>query len=199
MIRFLKSGWMIALLGAAVYLGVTFALLSPARVLRNLPDTGLHEEPGAPPPSWEFVNPEVDRLIAELKKERQALADREKQLAELAARLDAERAEINIVTQAVHQLQREFDRNVTRVKDEEQANLKKLAKVYAAMSPENAATVFKQMEDEQLVKIMVFMKETETAPILESFASQGETEAKRVAAISERLRTALYRPTTAKP
>jgi hypothetical protein len=67
------------------------------------------------------------------------------------------------------------------------------------MTPEGAALIMKQMEDDQIVKFMVFMKDGETAPLLESFAKLGDTEAKRAAAISERLRTAIYRSATPKP
>ena len=55
------------------------------------------------------------------------------------------------------------------------------------------------MEDDQIVKFMVFMKEGETAPLLESFAKLGPAEAKRAAAISERLRTAIFRNPAPKP
>ena len=77
-------------------------------------------------------------------------------------------------------------------------NLKKLAKVYANMTPEGAAAIMKQMEDDQIAKFMVFMKEGETAPLLEGLSKMGEPEAKRAAAISERLRTAIFRPSAAK-
>jgi hypothetical protein len=58
------------------------------------------------------------------------------------------------------------------------------------MTPEGAAVILKQMEDDQIVKILLFMKDTETAPLLESFAKLSEVEAKRAALVSERLRTA---------
>ena len=79
------------------------------------------------------------------------------------------------------------------IDEEETANLKKLAKTYAAMSPEGAASILKQMEDDQNVKILVFIKEGDSAPILEAFAKSGEADAKRVAMISERVRVASFR------
>ena len=149
--------------------------------------------------SWDFFNPEVDRLIAELGAEKKAVSTRQEQLNELSTGLEAERTELNIILQSMHRMQKDFDRNVVRVREEEAANLKKLAKVYANMTPEGAAAIIKQMEDDQIVKFMVFMKEGETAPLLETFAKLGEPEAKRAAAISERLRTAIFRNTAAKP
>ncbi len=96
-----------------------------------------------------------------------------------------------VATQAVHRLQAEFDKNVTRVREAETVNLKRLAKLYATMSPEGAANVMKNLEDEQLLKILVHMKEVETAPILELMAKVSPDEAKRVATLSDRLRLVL--------
>src|SRR5262249_9866509 len=138
-------------------------------------------------------NPELDRLVSELTKEKEALATREKQLNELASRLEAERQEINIVTQAVYRMQAEFDRSVVRVREEETANLKRRGKDDAAMSPEGAAVILKQMDDEQILKFMVFMKDAEAGPVLESLAKLGEADAKRAAALTDKLRTTLYR------
>ena len=195
----LQSGWFRGITGCVLYLGVTGFLLRPANLLNGTHPATVAARSNEKSPSWEFSNPELDRLTTELKKEKEALGTKEQQLNELAARLEAERAEINIVTQTVHRLQREFDRNVVRIPEQETANLKKLGKTYATMSPEGAATIFKQMEDDQVVKILVFMKEGETAPVLESFARLGEAEAKRAAVISERLRTSIPPRPAAKP
>ena len=83
----------------------------------------------------------------------------------MTLRLQAERSELNLVTQSVRQLQLDFDQNVLRISEEETANLKKLAKVYADMGPANAARVLEEMDDSSIIKIMVFMKDVETAAI----------------------------------
>ena len=196
----LQSSWLSVVLGGALYLGMTGFLLRPANLLKQ----GIQARSGgdtasASSASWEFFNPEIDRLIAELRKEKAAVQQREQELNDLAARLEAERAEITVVTQTVSRLQKEFDRNVVRVQEQEVANIKKLAKMYAAMDSTGAATIFKQMDDDQVVKIMMYMKEGETAPILEGLARLSETEAKRAALISDRLRTAIVPKTPAKP
>ena len=189
MVKLLQSGWVTMVLGTALYFVLTaFLLLSATFSVKKAAAHPETEEPKSSA-SWDFVNPEVDRLVGELKKEKAALAVREQQLNELATRLQAERSEINQVTQAVHQLRKEFDDRILRVREEEPAKLKKLAKMYATMSPEGASTIFKQMPDEQVVKIFVFMKDADTAAILESFAKLGADEAKRAALISDHLRT----------
>ena len=199
MIRILQSGWMTVLMGAVVYLGVTAVLLASSKSLHQSHAPAISESAGGRGPSWDFFNPEVDRLVSELNKEKQAVATREQQLNELATRLQAERAEINQVTQTVFRLQQEFDRTVLRVRDDEAANLKKLAKIYATMSPEGATTIIRLLEEEEIAKLLVFMTESEAAPLLESLAKMGEADAKRAAALSERLRKSIRRVTTEKP
>ena len=195
MIKLLQSRWIVAVIGAIFYAVCTVVFWPHID-----PPPAADAHAAAPPkavPSWEFENPEVDQLIADLKKEREMLGQREQDLNQLAARLQAERAELNQVTQTVHQLQTDLDQTVLRVRDEETANLKKLAKMYAAMEPSSAALVFTELDDAAVVKIMVFMREDEAAPILEILAKRGAAETKRAAAISERLRLTVYRKTAA--
>jgi flagellar motility protein MotE (MotC chaperone) len=194
MIKLLTSNWMAALFGAVVYLLSTVAFWkAPTRP----PNAGSAEQAASAArhtgASWEFTNPEADQLIAELKVEKKSLEKKEQQLNDLALRLAAEHAELNQATQSVHQLQVDFDKNVVRVQEEETANLKKLAKVYSDMTPESAANIFTEMDDPSIIKIMVFMKEGETAAILESLSKRGAPDAKRVASLSESLRLASFR------
>ena len=67
------------------------------------------------------------------------------------------------------------------------------------MDPTSAALILKELDEPAIVKILVFMKDSEVAPILESLAKKGETDARRVASISERLRLAVYRKPSDKP
>ena len=139
-------------------------------------------------PSWEYQSQEAELLIQELKIEKQALARREKDLNELAERLKTERLEINVVTQAVYQLQMQVEASIVRISAEEAVNIKKLSKTYAAMSPDGAAPIMKEMEETTLIKIIALMKEAESAPILEAMSKLSADDAKRVAKVTERLR-----------
>ena len=188
MLKLLQSGWVTALIGGIAYCATTAVLIMSTPM--SVSHTEAKEAPKKFAPSWEFYNPEVDLLVKELQKEKDTLAAKAKELSDLAARLDAERAELTVVTQAVHRMQAEFDRNVVRIKEDETANLRKLGKMYSGMTPEGAALILKQMDDDQIVKILLYMKDTETAPLLENFARLSEVEAKRAALVSERLRTA---------
>ena len=185
MTKLLAHSWISAPLGAVIYLVATVL---------------FWQKPVPPPhqnvadvvktigPSWDFNNPEADLLISELKIEKKSVEQREQQLADLATRLNTERAEVGQVIQSVRQLQAEFDKAVLRVKDDEKGNLKKLAKLYGAMSPDIAASVLEQLDNEAIVKIMLFLKNEETAAILESIAKKSDAEARRTAQISEQIR-----------
>jgi len=204
MAKILQSPWMVSLLAMLLYAGSTvFFWRDPQLPRMQAPADG--EEPAikAPyvnyGPSWDFSNPEVDQLVRELRQERAAIAARAKQLDDLAARLKAEQAELQNATQAVHQLQRDFDLGVTQVKADESTNLKRLARVYAAMEPEGASLILKQLDEVTVVKVLSFMKEDQIAALLTSLARAGEPEAIKVAIISERLRLLQSRPDNAKP
>ena len=189
--KILKSKFFAAMFGSVVFLLTTAFLtssgLTPAH--RDLGDgkDGHHVVNG---PSWTFFNPELDQIIADLKAEREAVAAKEQQLNELAARLKAERAELDEALKSVRSMQQKVDRDVFRIKEDEAGNLKRLAKMYAAMEPAGAAKILRELEDVIVVKILSLMKEPESAVILESFARMGEPETKRAGGISESLRAA---------
>lgn len=185
---------MCAVIGAISYLATTVFVWPTPRISARVAHATTGGRIGAPDASWNFWNPEVDQLIADLRMQKQNMASREQELNDLAARLEVERQEISVITQTVARLQQDFDQQVVRVRETETTNLKKLAKIYSAMSPEGATTILKEMPDEQVVKILMFMKDIETAPILELLAKQGQGEAKRAALITERLRLATAQP-----
>lgn len=198
MLKLLQSKWTALGAGVLTYGLTTWLCLQPQKQLARAA-SALHTALAAAEgevagPSWTYQNPELSQMVAELKEERAAVATRTKQLNELEARLTAERQEIYSVTQTVQRLRAEFDGLVTRVTDEEAANVKKLARVYATMSPEGAARILKEMEDEQAVKILAVMKEAESAPILESLGQGSREDAKRAATLSNRLRLTLTPP-----
>ncbi len=199
MIRLLQSHWVVSLVGGLVYLGTTAALLSPSRFEGFVANRAEELSATATLPSWQFRNPEFDQWVAELKRQKEALAVKEQQLQELEGRLQAERQELSSVTQTVYQLQSAFDRNVVRIKDQEVENLKRQAKVLAGMSPDAAAGVVNQMPEDDAVRILFTMKPDEASLVLEALAKMGKIEARRAASITERMSRALPPPQNAKP
>ncbi len=141
--------------------------------------------------TWSVHTQEIDEVVVELRERQEALTKREKQFAEMSSRVQAEREELKQLAAQIRKAQEEFDKAISRVKEDESANLKRLAKTYSTMEPSTAATIFKQLDEATLVKILLFMKDSEASPILAAMAVQGEADAKRAAAISERLRVTL--------
>lgn len=196
--KILKSPWVASLLGLLLFAATMVAFWKPPA-----PEAGGFSSTEqilahAKAPSWEFPGQDVDALVIELKQEKEALAKREKDLKELAERLQIERLELNVLTQAVHQLQKQVDNTIVRIGEEEAMNIKKLARTYAAMAPDGAAPIFREMEENTLLKIIAVMKEAESAPILEAMSRLGASEAKRVAQLTERLKFYLSQSKEAK-
>lgn len=188
MSRILQSHWMVSLIGCLAYLATTVALLQPGKLQGAR--RPVEEAKGAPAlgPSWNYRNPEIDQMVAELKTQKDELDQREQGLKELELRLQAEHQEILSVTQTVSRLQQEFDANVIRLKEAETANLKKLAKLHADMAPESSARILKELSDDDAAKILAYMKVDEASAVLEAFTKLGKDDAKRAALLSERLR-----------
>jgi flagellar motility protein MotE (MotC chaperone) len=197
MIRIFQSPWIALALGVLSYAGTTWFALKPQKLIESRRAAMAAAQEAREPlrPSWEFKNAELDQMLAEIKDEREALKLRAQQLTEWETRLQAERQEIYAATQVVARLQADLDQSLNRVKDEETANLKKLAKMYGAMAPENAARILREMGDDQVVKILATMKESESAVIIENIGKDSTNDAKHAAIISNRLRLTL-RPGT---
>ena len=192
--KLIQSPLFAAILGGVLFL-FTSAFLTTSGVSAAAHTEALEAEehvdplkPNTSGPSWEFFNPEMDQIVSELKSERDSLSAREKDLNELAARVRAERAELDGSLKSLRLLQQQVDRDVFRIKDDEAANLKKLAKMYASMEPASAAKILRELDDVVVVKILTLLKEPEAALVLEGLSRLGALETKRAAAISENLR-----------
>ena len=177
--QLLQAPWFISLAGCLLYWTTTTALLCHE-----------HFHVQAPPaarltpnddPSWRFRNPEFEQWVQELRQEKEALDTRDKQLRDLQTRLEAERQEILSVTQTVHQLQADFDKNVVRFQEQEAENLKHQAKIVAGMSPEGAGAMFAELPLDDAVRILFTLKADVASQVLEAMSKMGRAEAKRAA------------------
>ena len=194
MMKLLTNPWMNLPVGALIYLGATL-LFWKTPVPPPVATEGY--KPAFTGPSWDYINPEAEQLMTELKSLKTDLQSRKQQLDEYAVSLQSRSNEIVAANQTLRRLQDDFDKSVVRVQDEEVNNLKKLAKVYGVMAPDSAASVMADLDDAVIVKIMLNMKESEVAAILEVFAKKGPAEAKRAAAISEHVRLSIgHKPGT---
>lgn len=192
--RMLQAGWFAALVGALGYVVTTVAVwkVPPRAMPSKAPAAAAHQPPK---PSWEFYSPELDQLVADLQAQRETLRQRAQDLEAWQTRLQAERAELQAVLQQVEQRRAEierrhaeFEQQLLRVREEEAANVKRLAKWYAAMAPETAVAVLTELKDDDIVKILAQMKDAQVVTILETLANQGGAQARRAAQLTERLR-----------
>lgn len=200
MTRWLTSGWLVALAGCLLYLATTAMLVRPAQfaAVRAILEARVNEMTPDNDPSWKFNNPEFEQWVAELKMEKSELDARSLQLQESETRLAAQQTEFSAATQAVYQLQSQFDQNVIRIKAQEVQNLQKQSKIIASMSPDGAATLISQMDDGDVVRVLSVMKPDDAAVLLDSLSKLGAVEAKRAATLTERLQMVLP-PATNQP
>ncbi|HTL16937.1 MAG TPA: hypothetical protein VL793_06860 [Patescibacteria group bacterium] len=191
MLRLLKSSWAVVLVGGILYLATTVALVHASRL--EVPVAEAETQPSAAEgePSWNFRNPEFEQWLEEIKREKEALDQRAQQLQELQKRLEAERQEILAVTNAVRQLQAEFDKNVVRLKTQEMENLKRQTKIVAGMSAEGAAAMLNEMPEEQTLGVLYMLKPDAASLILDTLSKMGKAESKRAAQLTERMRLML--------
>ncbi len=200
--KLLTSGWLIPIVGSLLYLGTTFVLLDPAALkvpARTATGPAADQEPNplASTP-WDFSAPELDQLVSELKAEKARLATWNQELQEYSARIAVERAELAAVTQEVHRLQTEFNQVVTYVTQQEGEILRRQAKVFAAMTPDDAVRVLQEMPDDRIIRLLMFMSEEEMAKLLAALAKPGPENARRAALLSERLRLSVEAPPAGK-
>lgn len=140
---------------------------------------------------WDFITPAIDELRGELQRRVDAVAAREKELADYEVRLRAERAEIEKLKRDIEARRAELSTTVTEIQSSEQKNLKTLAATYSNLTPTAALAIFREMDDETVVKILAFMKPDPVGQILEEMARTKEGEgtlAGRAAVISNKLR-----------
>jgi len=195
MTQILQSKIVIVIIGIVAYLITTILCWNTAKFTPSASGKTKLK----PVPSWEYVNPEVNQLLEELNATKKALEEKEKQLNELALRLQTEHTELTTATQLISKIQKEFDSLIIRVKDEEAANLKKLVKIYTSMNPEDAAPILRQLPEEEYLKIFSLMKESELVPILQVYAQGSNEDKKFVAFITEKLKFSLTKSQTNNP
>jgi flagellar motility protein MotE (MotC chaperone) len=187
----MTSGWMAALVGCLLYMGMTALLIQPSQFEGIRAALATDKLTPDNDPSWKFRNPEFEQWVAELKLEKSDLDARAQQLQDLESRLATQQQEFTTATQSVFLLQADFDKNVVRIKSGEVQNLSKQAKIMAGMSPEGAANLIGQMPDDDVVRLLAIMKPDQSAQILDSMSKLTPAQAKRAATLTERLRMVL--------
>jgi hypothetical protein len=182
-------------LGVGVSLGLFWKAAAPLVALAKQSRVKAHA-PAKPEAPWDFWTVEIENLAAELKDAKTALKKQEDELAAREQRFAAERQELAKQRQALEALRAEIANTMIAIKDDEMKNMKSLAATYSNLSPKATLTIFKEMDDATVVKLLALMKTDVVSPLFEELSKQAAGDpalAKRAAQLSEKLR--LYQDT----
>ncbi len=105
-------------------------------------------------------------VLQSLSKRRNALEERERDLARRRALLDAAEKEVDRKIVELNTLRGEIERLLDVQTNEQEARLRQLVKIYEAMKPKDAATIFNTLELEVLLQVVSRMSERKSAPVL---------------------------------
>ena len=148
-------------------------------------------EASKPEAPWGFWTLEIENLASELKDQKAVVKKREEELAQREERLNAERQELSKQRQQLESMRADISSRITTIQSDEVKNLKSLVATYSSLTPKATLTIFKEMDDTMVVKILSLMKTDTVSPLFEEMSKQGASDpavARRVATLSEKLR-----------
>jgi flagellar motility protein MotE (MotC chaperone) len=195
----LAAPWFLAVVGLLSSLGVgVMMMLSAQKKIVSAPPpvatvAPVEEKPVPPPTVFSFHTAELVEMVEDLKKQKQKILEEQKDVKALAARTLSDRQEVEKIRDEIKELRADLDRRVVEVQQEEVKNLEALASTYSAMPPAASVSIFKEMEEDQVVKILATMKAKAVALVLSEMGkspdkSGEESTARRAARITDKLR-----------
>ncbi len=178
------------LLGVGTGLGMFWKAAVPLIAAANAARTKAVDEakPDAP---WGFWTIEIENLAGELKDQKAVFKKREEALAQREERLNAERQELSKQRQQLETLRNDISSRITAIQADEMKNLKSLVATYSNLTPKSTLTIFKEMDDTMVVKLLSLMKTDVVSPLFEEMGKQAASDpamARRIAVLSEKLR-----------
>ncbi|MCH2155182.1 MAG: hypothetical protein MK080_04190 [Opitutales bacterium] len=191
-----RSYWVLALLALIVNVGTfTVAFMNgKSAVMSAWPKPEPVRDPTQKSPHvpfWDFSTTQIESLIDDLQAEKTRLEEREMAISKIETRVDAERREVARLKQEIETYQDELIDRITRVEESEARNLKTLADTYTGMPPEMVVSVFEEMDDYFVAKLLSLMNTETVSGIFEQMVARGNNDpakVRRVASLSERLR-----------
>lgn len=199
--KLLSRPWFLAVLALFLMLGTQIvALKLHWEQLLPEPPTAhvvVRDEPAAF--TWGFSSEAIDLLKNELSSRIVSIEEREAALVEYDARLKSDRAEIEDIKRQVEIMRASLLEDIVRLEEEEKTNLKTLAKTYSTLTPAATVSIFQELDDSTVVKILFFMKADVVGQVLEQMATPngGAQQVKRAARLSDMLRLFNENPQTA--
>ncbi len=149
----------------------------------------MREEPEAL--EWSFSSKDLVQLKSELEGRLSEVGAREEGLLSYEARLEADRLEIEGIKTEVERMRDSLMSEIMKVEKWEKKNLKTLADTYSNLDPVAAVSIFNELDDSTVAKIMRSMKPDIVGDILQEMTVQGggnESLIKRAARLSDLLR-----------
>lgn len=137
---------------------------------------GLGGEPGA----LSFNNPEVNNLLLELRREKSALLQKEKELRQLEQQIKYQKQQLTELTQQVWKVRLDYLQSMTNtrvvISENERSNYRDLAMIFTNMPPQNAVLILDKKPSEEIARILSQMEDVWKARILENFATNELTQ-----------------------
>jgi flagellar motility protein MotE (MotC chaperone) len=178
------------LLGVGTGLGMFWKAAMPLIAAAKATKAKVVDE-GKPEAPWGFWTIEIENLASELKDQKAVVKKREDELTQREERLNAERQELAKQRQQLEELRNEISGRITTIQSDEIKNLKSLVATYSSLTPKATLTIFKEMDDTMVVKLLALMKTDTVSPLFEEMSKQAAADpamGKRVATLSEKLR-----------
>jgi flagellar motility protein MotE (MotC chaperone) len=186
---------LIALVGVLLSVGV--AAGTSWRTLARRVDTARHERAAQEPnelkkKGWDFWTVEIENLSGDLKEQMLIMKKRSEELDQRQQRIVADEKQLAKVRSELEAMQKEISDRVIQIKADEEVNLKKLASMYANLTPKAVVAIIREMDDTTAVKILSLMKPDVVGPIFEQMttmsAGADNPLARRAAILTEKLR-----------
>ena len=113
---------------------------------------------------------------ANIRKEREYISLREKELKTLEESVDKKLAEMDKKLEELRQQQKKIEALLAAKTEEEKKRTQELAKIYEKMSPDKAATSLSGLEQKLAADLLASMKVKAAAKILDQISKQKATE-----------------------
>ncbi len=192
--QMLSKPLVIALIALVLMLGTQFVALKMywKDLFPEPHKTALVVKSEEPKPfEWGFASEYITQLERELHERIMMLDAREEELNAYEARLGTDRAEIEDIKAQVELMREHLLEGVVKLEMDEVDNLKRLAKIYATLTPDATVNIFRDLDDATVVKILFFMKSDTVGAVLQEMATANggvADQVRRAAKISDMLR-----------
>jgi len=140
--------------------------------------------------NWNYETTVIEQLRLEYAAEAESIEKERRMLEALRKQVEADVQEMVEMRAGIDKLREEVTKEFVSIEDSELDNLKRLAKVYEGMKPVPVVELFKEMELELVVKLIVLVTPEAAYEILAEMSSpaQGPETLRTAVTITEELR-----------